>query len=216
VTSGGTGRPPGEWRRTPDLGYTPILASALDAFYEAGYHGTSVRDIARRVGLTVPALYYHHKNKEAILSALLGSSVHEVLWRCQQALDEAGLAAEDRFLNLIECLVRYCANCRKAAAMNDEVRALGPEAREAYRGKRLAIQQLLVAAIEQGNGEGIFDAESPPETARALLGMIQAVAGWYKPGGPLTVDQVARRYQDIAAHAVGGSPAVIKLARTPE
>ena len=82
----------GDWRRPPELGFSAILSGALDAFYEAGYHGTSVRDIARRVGLTVPALYYHHKNKEAILYALIDTSIDEVTRRCQQALDEAGPA----------------------------------------------------------------------------------------------------------------------------
>ncbi len=47
---------------------SPILSAALDAFYEKGFHGASVRDIARRVGVTVPALYYHYDSKEACWS----------------------------------------------------------------------------------------------------------------------------------------------------
>ena len=41
------------WREPTQIALTPILTAALEAFYETGYHGTSVRDIARRVGGSV-------------------------------------------------------------------------------------------------------------------------------------------------------------------
>lgn len=206
----------GDWRRPPELGFSAILSGALDAFYEAGYHGTSVRDIARRVGLTVPALYYHHKNKEAILYALIDTSIDEVTRRCQQALDEAGPEPAERFLNLVECLVRYMATSEKSAAMDSEIRALSPANHRAYSRKRRKVEQMLVDVIEEGTNAGVFDVEYPADSARALLGMIQAVAVWFRPGGKLSVDTVARRYMDIAAHAVGSSPAVINLLREQE
>jgi len=203
----------GDWRLPPELGFSAILSGALDAFYEAGYHGTSVRDIARRVGLTVPALYYHHKNKEAILYALIDTSINEVIRRCQQALDEAGPEPAERFLNLIECLVRYMASSEKSAAMDSEIRALSPDNHRAYSRKRRKVEQMLVDVIEEGANAGVFDVEYPADSARALLGMIQAVAVWFRPGGKLSVDTVARRYMDIAAHAVGSDPAVVDLLR---
>ncbi|WP_245567497.1 TetR family transcriptional regulator [Nocardia vinacea] len=37
-----------------------LLGAALDTFYENGFHGTTVRDVVRRVGRTVPSLYAVH------------------------------------------------------------------------------------------------------------------------------------------------------------
>lgn len=48
-----------------------ILAAALDLFAEKGFHGTSVRDIARAVGVRESALYNHFENKDAIFDAVL-------------------------------------------------------------------------------------------------------------------------------------------------
>jgi AcrR family transcriptional regulator len=48
-----------------------ILQAAYDSFLENGYHGTSMRDIARRAGLTVAAAYNHFKNKEQMYVAVL-------------------------------------------------------------------------------------------------------------------------------------------------
>jgi AcrR family transcriptional regulator len=47
-----------------------ILDIALDLFTEQGYDGTSLREIADKLGVTKAALYYHFSSKEEILLAL--------------------------------------------------------------------------------------------------------------------------------------------------
>ena len=54
-----------------------ILDVALDLFIEKGYDGTSLREIAERLGFTKAALYYHFASKEDILMAL-HMRVHQV------------------------------------------------------------------------------------------------------------------------------------------
>jgi AcrR family transcriptional regulator len=205
MTGTETGEALTEWRTWAGPELSPILQSALDAFYENGYHGTSVRDIAQRAGLTVPALYYHHENKEAILAALLDQSILAVITRCRAALAEAGDAAEDRFANLVECLVLYMAHATKNAAMDAEIRALNDAHRRAYSTKRRTVETMLTTVIKDGVEDGVFEVTSPRDTARALLGMIQAIAVWYRPGGRLAPDAVARSYLDIAQHTVGAA-----------
>ncbi len=43
---------------------------ALDVFIERGYDGSTLREIADRLGVTRPALYYHVKNKEEVLTGI--------------------------------------------------------------------------------------------------------------------------------------------------
>lgn len=47
-----------------------ILDVALELFTEQGYDGTSLREIAERLGVTKAALYYHFASKEDVLLAL--------------------------------------------------------------------------------------------------------------------------------------------------
>jgi AcrR family transcriptional regulator len=47
-----------------------ILDVALDLFTEKGFDGTSLREIAERLGVTKAALYYHFASKDDILMAL--------------------------------------------------------------------------------------------------------------------------------------------------
>ena len=57
--------PPEEGRRAE------ILDAALAVFSEKGYDGGTMRDIARRVGVTEPALYRHFAGKEELFLTLL-------------------------------------------------------------------------------------------------------------------------------------------------
>ena len=47
-----------------------ILDVALDLFIEKGFDGTSLREIAEKLGFTKAALYYHYASKDDILMAL--------------------------------------------------------------------------------------------------------------------------------------------------
>src|SRR5215469_9681941 len=48
-----------------------ILAIAAELFARQGYTGTTIADIARELGTTTAALYYHFPSKAAILGALI-------------------------------------------------------------------------------------------------------------------------------------------------
>jgi len=48
-----------------------VLRAALDLFSEKGYSRTTFNDIAKSIGMTRGAVYWHFENKEALLAALI-------------------------------------------------------------------------------------------------------------------------------------------------
>jgi AcrR family transcriptional regulator len=48
-----------------------ILAAARELFVKQGVHLTSLQDIAARLGVTKPALYYHFASREALLASIV-------------------------------------------------------------------------------------------------------------------------------------------------
>jgi AcrR family transcriptional regulator len=82
-------RPRGETRER-------ILDVALELFNEQGYDGTSLREIAERLGITKAALYYHFERKEDILLELhlrLHALGRGVLDKLDQLEDDRAAAA---------------------------------------------------------------------------------------------------------------------------
>jgi TetR/AcrR family transcriptional regulator, cholesterol catabolism regulator len=203
---------PLDWRDSPAVELSPILSAALDAFHENGFHGTSVRDIAARVGVTVPALYYHHRNKEMILFTLLDSSIDQMHRLCEAAVAEPVDEPPMVFFHLFESITRYMSRSGKISYLDSEMHSLSPELRQVYVDKRDAIEAMVLGEVEAGYAAGWFVHTSPRHTTRALLGMVQAIATWYRPDGDLSVDDVARLYRDIAAHTIGATPEVMALA----
>jgi AcrR family transcriptional regulator len=194
---------PEDWRRFDPLELPPILAGAAVAFHEQGYHATSVRDIANRVGLTVPALYYHYGSKEGMLVALLNGGVSHLYARCRRAVAAAGPTPAARFAHVVEAVTLFMAYRRQYAGLDSEIRALSPANRRTYAKLRKQVEDLLLSIVRDGVSAGEFVVAHPEDTVRALLGMIQAVSTWYDPTGVLTPDQLAARYVEISLQAVG-------------
>lgn len=69
-----TAQPPlkarGPYRKTAATRIT-ILTAALEVFSESGYHSGSLRDVARRAGISNSGLLHHFPDKIALLDAML-------------------------------------------------------------------------------------------------------------------------------------------------
>lgn len=185
---------PLDWRNPPTIQLPPILAASLDLFHDQGFHGTSVRDIATRVGVTVPALYYHYENKESILFALLKGSIDQLV-----ELTEAASAAPitnvgERFLHVMEAIIRWELDNREVAFLDGEARLLGDASRSLYVAQRDRVEAAVLNALCEGIEDGALSSFNPRYTARAILGMVQAIPTWYRPDGRADVDDVVARY----------------------
>ena len=56
-----------------------ILDAAEDLFGEYGFSGTTLRDVATRVGIQIPSLYNHFESKEALYAAVLERGLDPVI-----------------------------------------------------------------------------------------------------------------------------------------
>lgn len=198
----------GAWRvfDAPDL--AAPLAAALAAFVEHGYHGTTVRQIAARAGLSVPGLYHHYPSKQALLVALTTGAVRELLARTTQAAAESGTAPRDRFDAVVEALLLFHMHRRDLAFVaTTELRSLEPAARTGFVALRDAQQRMVDEIVRTGVEAGEFATEFPEEASRAVVTMCVALSTWYRPDGPLTPSQLVARYLAVARAAVAATAA---------
>ncbi|WP_328616074.1 TetR family transcriptional regulator [Amycolatopsis sp. NBC_00355] len=69
-----------------------ILRAALEEFSERGYHATSVRELAERVGVTKTAVLYHFPGKADIVTALAEPLLDDL----EATMEKAETAADPR------------------------------------------------------------------------------------------------------------------------
>ncbi|WP_224766357.1 TetR family transcriptional regulator [Nocardioides campestrisoli] len=197
---------PGDWRHFPPLQLDVALRGALQSFTEKGFHGSSVRDIARRAGLSVPGLYHYYPSKQAMLSALFDLGMDDLLARSRVAREE-GADTRERFVHLVEALSLFHAHRPELSFLGtSEMRALPTRDRRRHAEIRSQQQHMVDDEVELGVEEGVFTTSEPRGAARAVVTMCQGIARWYRPGGLYTPEQIAAQYVEFSLGTVGARP----------
>lgn len=194
----------GQWRdfTTPTL--APLLQAALDCFVEQGYHGTTIRVVAARAGLSVPGLYHHYPSKQALLVGIVEFAMQDLLGRSEAALIDAGPSVEARFDAVIECLLLFHAYRSDLAFIAaSEIRSLEGDARSKHIAQRDRQQRMIDELVESGVFDGIFAAPNALDASRAVVTMCTGVSQWYRREGPLSPEELAARYGTVARMAIG-------------
>jgi len=193
-----------DWRHYGyDRNLPDILEPALDVFVKLGYHGTSVRAIAAKAGLSVPGLYHYYSSKQEIFATLLRMSNDEVMSRSRAALASAGPAPRDRFAALVENIVLYMTHRRRLARVAREIHFLEEPYRSRHVALRDELERMVLAEVAAACAAGDFTTDDPHEATRAVLVLCQGVADWYTPHGPKQPAEIARQCLDFAFALVG-------------
>lgn len=201
-------KPQPDWRHFDPLPLDNVLEAAAEAFVELGYHGATVREIARRCGLSVPGMYHHYVTKQEMLVALLDMLMEDLLWRTGAARAGGGADPVRRFALIVECLALVHTHRRDLAFIGaSEMRSLEAANRDRIVGLRVKEQRLLDAEVVAAVASGEFTTSHPHEASRAVATMCTAIVQWYQPGGPDSPEMIAERYVEFAFGLVGYRPA---------
>jgi AcrR family transcriptional regulator len=181
-----------------------ILDSAVENFQRLGYHGTSVRDIARDAGITPASIYHHFPSKQIILQEIMEKVLRDVISLTRAAVIGAGGTPASQLEALVRTWVLFHTSRRAEALIGaSEIRSLDDIGNRLVVSLRDQQEQLFREVIDRGVTEGVFTTSYPREAARAIINMGYSIASWYRPGGQLTPDELADRYAALALGTVG-------------
>ncbi|MFI5538275.1 TetR family transcriptional regulator [Nocardia sp. NPDC051900] len=196
----------GDWREFAPLDVDPVLAAALASFVEIGYHGTTVRAIARRAGTSVPGLYHHYRDKHDLLVRILDLTMDELHWRVRAARAE-GRDSIHRVRLIVEALALFHTHRRDLGFIGaSEMRSLAPGERARIARSRRDIQAILDDAIAAAHAEGRIANSQVRAAGRAIATMCTAIPQWFRESGPATPEEVAAQYGDFALGVLGVDP----------
>lgn len=191
-----------------------LLVAATECFYLRGYHGTSVRDITGRAGVTPAALYHHYDSKQDLLVSLVGRFMTWSIQSTEEAVLQAGDDPAERLVAAVRSHV--CQHTRSSEisfVVNSEVRSLTPENRRRHVAQRDQLQRLFDETVASGASSGMFRTPFPRQASRAVVTMCTAVASWYRLDGGLSPDEVCEQYAHMALGVVRATPAAEALVK---
>lgn len=176
---------------------TQILRIATALFREKGYNGTSLEDIADRVGFTKPAIYYYFDSKEDLLFAIVEGVVSRALERVERIRAQQLPPLERMHAILVENTRVVLEHLDENTAFYNERGLLSPERERMVRDIERAYTQVLRDTYAEGVRSGDLLDIDPTVAVSTLLGATIWVYRWFRPGGRLSVEQVAEGVAEL-------------------
>ncbi len=179
-----------------------VVKAAGRLFADRGYHGTSMRDLGKELGLLGSSLYAHVESKQDLLVSVVEEGARLFQESAQDAMAIAG-PAEDRLRALV------AGHLNVVLENHDVVRTFLNEARvldEGHRARVIAARDAYEAAfrevIAEGTRDGSFRQDADPKMSSIyILSILNAVQRWYRSDGQLDRDQLA---EDLNQYVAAG------------
>ncbi|CAJ1504547.1 TetR family transcriptional regulator KstR2 [[Mycobacterium] kokjensenii] len=181
------------------------LAAAMIA--ERGLRATTVRDIADAAGILSGSLYHHFSSKEEMVDEVLRDFLDWLFARYQQIIDSESDPLE-RFKGLF--LASFDAIEHRHAQVviyQDEAKRLSAQERFSYVDERNRQQRKMwLDVLAQGVAAGCFRPDLDVDLVyRFIRDTTWVSVRWYKPGGPLTAEQVGNQYLAIVLGGIAAA-----------
>jgi AcrR family transcriptional regulator len=164
--------------RAFDVRREQLLRAAARCFNEKGYSGTSLKDVARQLGLTDAAIYYYIDGKEQLVYEcyVRAAEIGRRVMREAIAGGGSGLDKARRYLELH--VAAHCGDEGPIAIMSEV-----PALRGAHREDILARSRAHSVAFEALLEEGIRDGSIAPcdvrMTGNATMGALNWIPKWF-------------------------------------
>jgi TetR/AcrR family transcriptional regulator, cholesterol catabolism regulator len=187
-----------------------ILKAAGDVIYDKSYHSVTMEEIADRVGMLKPALYYYFRSKEDLLFELAAGE--QAVAFVQQFVDlDTSLKDRDAATRLEAAIARwieYAESGKPKAllAIEREYRHLSGERLETVVELNKRLPGLLESIVQDGVDEGTFDPDTNVAMAvQSISDMLRGLYVSYTPAGALTVRDLRTWYTSFVLRGLGAS-----------
>ncbi len=185
-----------------------ILDAAADLFSSRGYNATPLREIAAVANMKAGSLYYHFDSKESLMLEILNIGIERIAGSVSEQIkrlpEDAGFRKvfEAAILGHLKAILEYgdyaSTNIRNYGQIPVRVRHAALPVREGYEKQWLAI-------LEKGQKEGaIAQGVTVGLVLLTLLGGMNWASEWYRPGGGLTIEEIAEGQARIFLQGLSG------------
>lgn len=183
-----------------------VIRAAGRLFAERGYHGTSMRDLGRELGLHGSSLYSHITSKEDLLVDVVQRAADLFDAAADRAMTVAG-PPDARLRALVAGHVDVVLDhLDEARTFLNEARSLEEDHRDRVLGHRDRYEQTYRDVLADGVRTGVFRRDLDPRiTGILILSMLNSIDRWYRPDGRLDRDALVTEIVGFATEGIGAN-----------
>jgi AcrR family transcriptional regulator len=190
---------PSPWKKTRDaesermFKRDAVLRTAAQIFNEKGFHSTSLDEVAERLEISKPTLYYYTKNKDDILFQCVSRGL-EMMQGAIEKVGQSGGTARDKLIAAMHQYAEIVTMDFGMCVIRVGEDPLPPESRKKLRNMKGAIDLEFRELIRQGIEEGSITPCDPKMAAFAIAGALSWIGRWYRPDGPHTPEEISEQF----------------------
>jgi AcrR family transcriptional regulator len=168
-----------------------ILRAAIELFAVRGFAGTSIRDIARKMGMSISNIYHYFGNKEGLLLSILQTSAENLNEELRK-VTRLNMDPLDRFKLLIRTHIGFFENFFQEGKifLVDEDH-LTPEGNKINRKLQRDVLDIYLHELNILKTLGYLRSQNLNVLAFNIFGVINWHLHWFRPQGSLSLQQVA-------------------------
>lgn len=180
-----------------------IFQIGAELFARQGYERTSLQEVADRLGLTKPALYYYFNSKQELLFAII-SFVMEKVYGDLEAIVASDRTPEGKLEALIEAYVDFfTAHPNELTILVVHEDSLEPELRAKFVTMQTEYRRSLRKIVEEILSERGESEVDPTSLTFAIIGAMNWIFRWYDPKGRIPPKRLASDFLRIFAPPPG-------------
>jgi AcrR family transcriptional regulator len=174
-----------------------LLRTAIRLFRERGFHATSMQDLAEGLGMNRGSLYHYIDSKDDLLWSIVSGALRQLDDQLRPILEAEAPGRERLRLAIAAHLAFAAEHADELSLVQVELRSLSPERRATIVERRDAYERMWRAAISAAIAEGTLRPVNVRLAAIAILSACNWFTQWYRPEGPLSVDDIATEFADL-------------------
>lgn len=174
-----------------------IEKEAVRLFGERSYPVVGMRDIGDAVGLLPGSLYVHISSKEDLLLRIVERGIRNYLDRIEPIAESVDPPAHRLRAAVRAHMEVLAASLEQTRVAFDQWSYLSDGNREQVVELRRRYEAAFTRIMRDGMDAGDFRAVRSPRIAvLATIGMLNAAAQWYSPGGPMPPEEIGDALAD--------------------
>ena len=176
-----------------------LLEGALGLFSRVGYHGVSVRDIAKELDQHPTSLYAHVSSKQELLFELVRAGHEELRDQVRLALLEADGTPGSQLRAIVRAnVLTHLSFPDLVRVSHNEFRHLSAQQAAVIEVLRVDLGTTLREVVSRGVALGVFAPPDAAVTVAAIVAMSTRVVDWWSPSLGVDPEHVATTQAELA------------------